>query len=222
MQLFRSLLAATRQARLLLLTLTPWLPSTAQSLIPPLPIAQPLTAPQLLLTAPQLRTLLNNHGYNLSKKEKRPPSQGLGGLFSSVPTAFAAGREPQRPFFHCLISAITFFCLPLRMKAVSRPAAGGATSRGRKVRAAQGIPLLKMEAAGDSRIKAEENNRPRPRGQARVRRWRKRPPAAGRSAGCAFWKLQVHVNHRLRAARPSPQGTVEGRMLKPCGDARLR
>ena len=32
-------------------------------------------------------------------------------------------------------------------------------SRERKVRAAQGAPLLKMEAAGDSRGVAEENNR---------------------------------------------------------------
>ena len=47
----------------------------------------------------------------------------------------------------------------------------------RKVRAAQDIPLPKIEAIGDSRVVAEEKNRlPR---EVRVRRWCKRPPGSG-------------------------------------------
>ena len=80
----------------------------------------------------------------------------------------------------------------------------------RKVRAAQGAPLLKMEAVGDSWCRKKKITA---RQRVRVRRWCKRPPAAGRSAGCSIWGLQVHVNHRLRVARPS--NTVEGRMLEP-------
>lgn len=48
---------------------------------------------------------------------------------------------------------------------------------------------------------AEENNRLR-MSWVRVRRRCKRPPAGRRLPGCAIWRLQVRVNHRLRVVRP--------------------
>ena len=70
----------------------------------------------------------------------------------------------------------------------------------RKVRAAQGTPLPKIEAAGDGRKRRRKQ--PPCFGEVRVRRWCKRPPAGGWSSGCAIWGLQVHVYHRSRVARP--------------------
>ena len=48
---------------------------------------------------------------------------------------------------------------------------------------------------------AEENNRLIH--GVRVRRWGKSPPAVQRCTGRVSWRLQVHVNRRLRVARPS-------------------
>jgi len=48
----------------------------------------------------------------------------------------------------------------------------------RKVRAAKGTPLAKLQAIGNSRSKAEENNR-LCSSEVRVRRWCKRPPVGG-------------------------------------------
>ena len=75
----------------------------------------------------------------------------------------------------------------------------------RKVRAAQGTPLPKIEAAGDGRKRRRKQ--PPCFGEVRVRRWCKRPPAGGWSSGCAIWGLQVHVYHRSRAARPRASGS---------------
>ena len=100
------------------------------------------------------------------------------------------------------------------------------------------LPLLRIGAgeespgsAGNStsenrscrrrQVSVEENNR-RALCTVRVRRWCKRPPASGRSLGCAIWGLQVHVYHRLRASRPNIKCTMEGRMLEPQGDLRSR
>ena len=47
----------------------------------------------------------------------------------------------------------------------------------RKVRAAQGAPLLKVEAIGDSRCRQKKITAPD--SGVRVRRWCKRPPAVG-------------------------------------------
>ena len=50
------------------------------------------------------------------------------------------------------LSIIQFKMLPLQPKTLFRSVAG-ATRHGRKVRAAQGAPLLKVEAIGDSRCR---------------------------------------------------------------------
>ena len=96
------------------------------------------------------------------------------------------------------------FCSRLFVSLQTNPvlrSAAGAFGHERKVRAAQGAPLPKVEAIGDSRCRQKKITAPD--SGVRVRRWCKRPPAVGWSTGCASWGLQVHVNRWLRVARPS-------------------
>lgn len=83
-----------------------------------------------------------------------------------------------------------------------------------------GNPTSESRSCRRRQVSVEENNR-HASCVVRVRRWCKRPPAGGRSSGCTIWGLQVHVNHRLRASRPTIV-TVEGRMLETQGDLRSR
>lgn len=73
----------------------------------------------------------------------------------------------------------------------------------RKVRAAQDAPLLKMEAAGDGRIRQKKITAAHV--AVRVRRWRKRPPGGRRLPCRAVWRLQVRVYRRPRVVRPNLQ-----------------
>ena len=70
---------------------------------------------------------------------------------------------------------ISYLC---RLKALSRLVAGVSERRGeRKVRAAQGAPLPKIEAVGDSWL--GEKRMTASLVGVRVRRWCKRPPGSG-------------------------------------------
>jgi len=89
----------------------------------------------------------------------------------------------------------------------------------RKVRAAQGSPLPKIEAIGDGRTGQKRMTAPSGgKGEKVVQETTSRRATVGL---CPLEAASSRIPS-LRAARPKPWATTEGRTLEPAGDRRAR